>query len=277
VGEECFGGLVKGRGGFRFRRAKKGYGFSAVAAFTDNGLKRDFSEKGDFDTLAFALGPALAEEVVAFAVVAFEVRHVLDQAENGNVDLGKHRDGLAGVDHGDFLRGGDDDCAIERDCLDNGELNVTGARWEVEDEDIEFSPSDLLEELLGVSIGEGTADDDRGVVAEEEAHRHEFEAVGFDGNDAILTVGIGRLVRNSEHQGNGGTVKITVEKADFEALLQECDGEVAGDSGLSDAAFAGADGNDAFDARDGGRFAGSRTGGRGILNVDFNTNFFAPS
>ena len=107
----------------------------------------------------------------------------------GHVDLGEHGGGLAGIDEGDFLRGGDDDGAVERDGLDDGELDVAGAGRQVEDQVVEVAPGDLAEELLGVAGGERAADDDRRVVVEQESHRHELDAVGFDRDDVVVLVG----------------------------------------------------------------------------------------
>lgn len=120
----------------------------------------DLSEEGDAHGGGFADAAAIAEEVVAFAGIALEPGHVFDESEDGDVDFGEHGDGFACVDEGDFLRSGDDDGSIDGDGLDDGELDVAGAGWEVEDEVVEVFPSDLAEELLGVACGHGAADDD---------------------------------------------------------------------------------------------------------------------
>jgi len=255
--------------------ADKGHGFSAVAAFPDDGFEGDLSEEGDLDAVAFLLRASLTEEVIAFAVVAFKVGHIFDEAEDGDVHFGKHGDGLASIDHGDFLGSGDDKGAIEGDGLDEGQLDVAGAGREVEDEDVELAPGDLLEELLGVAIGERATNDDGGIVTEEKSHRHEFESVGFDGNDAVLGVGVGLLVGDAEHEGNGRAIEVAIEKADLEALLGECDGEVAGDGGLAHAAFSGADGDDAFDSREGSGAGGGFAAGGWVLDVNFDADLAA--
>ena len=73
----------------------------------------------------------------------------------GTLTLANMEMALRASDEGDFLGGGDDDGAVEGEGLDDGELDVSGAGGEVEDEDVEFSPGDLVEELLGVAGGEG--------------------------------------------------------------------------------------------------------------------------
>jgi hypothetical protein len=57
-----------------------------------------------------AFGSALEKNVdLPVSVRAVEVGHVLDDAEDLDVDLVKHLDGLAGVLQGDVGGGGDDD------------------------------------------------------------------------------------------------------------------------------------------------------------------------
>ena len=72
--------------------------------------------------------------------------------------------------------------------------------------------------------------------------------------------------------GHRRTVEIAIAEADFEALFGEGEGEVGGDGGLSDAAFAGGDGDDFFDAGD-GLFAGDSAGGVGCARRVFDADF----
>lgn len=135
-------------------------GISSVAGFARFGLKRNFAQKRDVEALRFFFSAVFSEKVIALAVVAVEVSHVFDEAKNRDVDFGKHGGRFACIDERHFLRRGDDDGAVEGDGLDDGELDVAGARWEVKDEDIEFTPSDLAQKLLGVTVGERAAHDD---------------------------------------------------------------------------------------------------------------------
>lgn len=107
-------------------------------------------------------------------MIALEIGHIFDEAEDRDVHFSKHRDRFSGVDHGDFLRGGDDDSAVEIDSLNDGELDITGAGWEVENEDVQLAPCDLHQKLLGVAVGEGATDDDGGIITEKKAHGHEL-------------------------------------------------------------------------------------------------------
>jgi len=162
--EESFGSVVESGAGFTFGFWPEGDRVAFVAGFAGGGIDGDLGEKGDVLFFSFSNAAASSKDVVAFSRVAFEVGHVFNEAEDVDVDFGEHGDGFAGVDEGDFLGGGDDDGAVEGDLLNNGELDVSSARREVEDEDIQFSPSDLVEELLSVAGGKGATNDNRGTV-----------------------------------------------------------------------------------------------------------------
>lgn len=95
-------------------------------------------------------------------MVALEPRHVFDESQDRDVHFGKHGDSFASIDEGDFLGSCDDDGPGEGDALDDGELDVTRSWGEVEHENVEFTPSDLFEKLLGVAIGKRAAHDDWG-------------------------------------------------------------------------------------------------------------------
>lgn len=228
--EGSAGGVARGRG--------EGDGAAFIATFTNGEFDRNLGEEGDTEAFRFMLAAAFAENVVDVAIVrADEVAHVFNEAQNGDVDFGEHGSGLAGIDEGNFLRGGDDDGAVERDGLNNGELDIAGAGREIEDEVVEVIPSDLAEELLGVAGGDGTADDDGSVIAEEEAHGDELEAVVFDRDD-LLGLVLHGVLRCSHHESDGGTVEVAVAKADAGTGLGKGDGEIGGDSAFADTTLA---------------------------------------
>ena len=60
------------------------------------------------------LAAAVAEDLVALAVVADEIAHVLDDAQHRHAHLAEHLQPLAGVDQADVLRRRDDDGPGER-------------------------------------------------------------------------------------------------------------------------------------------------------------------
>ena len=78
---------------------------------------------------------ALAEYVVLFlAVVANEIGHVFDDAQDWDVDFFEHQDPAGDVDERERVRGGDDDGAVEGGLLDEGELDVAGTGWHIDQE-----------------------------------------------------------------------------------------------------------------------------------------------
>ena len=114
--------------------AKRSGRFSSVAS--DANLRIDFNltEKRDIEYLGHMLAFAVAEHVdVALAVRAGEVAHVFDHAENFDVHLAEHLDGLAHVRERDHRRRGDDNRAADRHALDQAELHVACAGRQIRD------------------------------------------------------------------------------------------------------------------------------------------------
>ena len=60
------------------------------------------------------------------------------------------------------------------------------------------------------------------------------------------------LLGRAHHERDVGAVDVGVDEADALAELRERDGEVDGEGGFADAAFAGTDGDDGFDSGKGG-------------------------
>src|SRR5439155_26642402 len=80
-----------------------------------------------------------------------EVAHIFDQAKDGHVYFLEHGCRLARIDERDLLRRGHDNRAYQRNSLDNGELNITGARWQIEHKHVEFASFNLTQQLLRVT------------------------------------------------------------------------------------------------------------------------------
>ena len=89
----------------------------------------------------------MAEDLVALAVVADEVAHVLDDAEHRHAHLAEHLQPLAGVDQADVLRRRDDDGAGQRGRLRQRQLGVAGAGRQVDDQVIELAPVESGQEM----------------------------------------------------------------------------------------------------------------------------------
>ena len=105
---------------------------------------------------------------------ALVVAHVLDDAEDRNLDLLEHRDALDDIDDRDLLRRGHHHRARDRDQLRQRELDVAGARRQVADEVVEVAPVDVAEELLEQAVDHRAAPHDRLVLVDEEADRDDL-------------------------------------------------------------------------------------------------------
>ena len=80
----------------------------------------------------------------------------------------------------------------------------------------------------------------------------QFHAVFLDGTDEVATVfldSVGAFVFDIKHLGHRRTEDVGVEKSHTIAETGEGDGEIGRDGRFPDASFAGADGDDVFDAR----------------------------
>ena len=133
--------------------------------------------------------------------------------------------------------------------------NVAGAGREIDEEDVELAPFDLLQELADDLVEHGATHDERLVAGGDESDGDDFDAVREVGLDLIVGEDAG-LLRGAHHEGNVGPVDVRVDESGAIAELGEGDGEIDGEGGFADAAFAGADGDDGFDS-------GKRGGGRG--------------
>src|SRR5206468_1741808 len=150
------------------------------AAFADFGEDRDFAQETDVLTLGFGATTAVAEDFNALAAGGGEVAHVFDDAKDGNVHLLEHGDAFANDAKRGFLGRGDDDATVEWDGLAQGELGITGAGREINEQIIELAPFDGTEELLNGFHDHGAAPDDRLIAFDEETDAHDFHAVVFE-------------------------------------------------------------------------------------------------
>ncbi len=184
----------------------------------------------------------------SLAVRAFQVAHVLHQAEDGHAHLLEHVNGFARVFQRDFRRRGDDHGAGERRGLNERELHVAGSGRQIDNQIIELAPIDAAQELLNHAVQHGPAPDQRLVAGIQEAHGHDAHAVFFERLDALAD-GV-RLGADAHHERHVGTVDIGVEQAHFVAQARQRDGQIHRNGGFSDAAFARSDGDQILDAGD---------------------------
>src|SRR5579859_2059141 len=218
-------------------------GFAGVPADADARIDFDFAEDGNAVGDGGFCAFAVAENIDGLvAMRASEGAHVLDDAEDFDIDLAKHFDGFAHVGKSDGGRRGDDDRARDSDGLNEGELHVAGAGREVDDEVIELAPLDTPQELRDDAVQHGAAPDHGLVAGIQQAHGDHFHAGDLDGDDAFFRGGLG-LLEGAEHDGDVGAVDVGVHEADFVAELHESEREIDGYRGFADAAFSAGDGD----------------------------------
>ncbi len=174
--------------------------------------------------------------------------HVLDDADDGDADLLEHLEALARVEQRDVLRRGDDDRTRDRHLLRQRELDVAGARRQVDHEIVELAPVGLAQQLLERAGDHRAAPYHGRFRVDEEADRHRLYAVAFERLHAFSVPGLG-LGRDAEHLRLRRTIDIGIENADAGAFGSERESQVGRGGGLADAALAGRDGDDVLDAR----------------------------
>jgi len=185
----------------------------------------DFAEEGNGGLGGELAAAAVTEDLIALAVVADEIAHVLDDAQDRHLHLAEHLHALARVDQADLLWLGHDDSAVDGDVLRKGQMGVAGAGRHVDDQIIERRPVEAHHELLEVLVDHWPAQDQRLLRLDEEAHRQQLDAVGDKRQLGRLLID---LAGNAHHQRNARSVDVGIEQADGVALSMERQGEVGG-------------------------------------------------
>ena len=175
--------------------------------------------------------------------------HVLDNAENRNVDLLEHLEALARVHQRDVLRRGDDHRTGDRHALRQRQLNVASAGRQVDDEVIDFFPLRFVEQLFERLRDHRAAPDHRCFDVDHETDRQRLHAVAFHRLDALAVLRL-RLAVDAEHRRLRRPVDVRVQHANVGAFRGERKGEIGGGGGLAHAALARGDGDDVLHARE---------------------------
>ena len=211
-----------------------------VADLAEADVQRDLAQERHAELLGLAAGAAAAEEVDALvaraarrglaprgpprpgAAAVLEVRlhveeaHVLDHPQDRHLELAEHRQRADGVQQRHLLRRADDHGARQRQGLGEGQGDVAGAGGQVDDEVVELAPFDLVEELLHDPVEHRPAHDDGALGLEQEAHRHELQAVGLDRLDPVA---LGhRPAGGADEVGDRRAVDVGVHQADRRAV-----------------------------------------------------------
>lgn len=222
------------------------------------GVHRHGAQKRHVELVRHGPATARPKDIRALSTVrAHKAAHVLHDTQHANARLGAEVELLAHIRRGHRLRrrhhhrAGDllgGRVPLER--LGEGDVLVRGAGGCVDEEVVDVGPQHVLEELPDHGRLLGPAPDD-GVAArgEEKAEGHGMQAAGAagrggrldeDGRPAAGDLGhLGGL--DGEHARDGRAGQVDVEDADRVAGEGEGEGELRGNGGLSDAAFAGED------------------------------------
>ena len=129
----------------------------------------------------------------------------------------------------DRLRRRDDQELRLRQQLRERHRHVAGARRQVDEQEVELAPVDVLEELRERLVEHRPAPDDGGVLLDEEADRHDLHAVVLERQD----LAVGRDLRapaDVEHARDRVAPDVGVEDADLLALGRERRRQVGGDA-----------------------------------------------
>ena len=153
------------------------------------------------------------------------------------------------VGEGHGLGRRDDDGAFHRNVVHQGDVDVAGARRQVDQEVVQRSPLHLQDHLLEGAAGHRPAPDERLARLGEIADGHPLDAVFLDGDEEFLALflaglGLGLKLFRPGHDGHGRAVDVGVGEAHAVTQAREGDGEVHRDGGLAHAALAGGDGDD---------------------------------
>mmetsp|Transcript_28967 Transcript_28967/g.55477 ORF Transcript_28967/g.55477 Transcript_28967/m.55477 type:complete len:221 (+) Transcript_28967:990-1652(+) len=192
----------------------------------------------------------MAEHMLLVPAVGADMRaHILDHADDRDVQLVEHVDPFAGVDQGHILRGRDDNRSIHGCLLRQRHLHVTRARRKVHDQHIQRAPLHLRHHLLQRAHQHRTTPDHRLILVRHQADGHHRDAVVAHRQDR-LAVRRGRTTGHPEHSRLRWAVNVRIQKADAPPLLRQCAGDVGRYGGFAYAALARRNRQNAVNARD---------------------------
>lgn len=110
---------------------------------------------------------------------ADQVAHVLHNAHNRDVHQFRHLAGFFYNHRNQVLRGGDNDDAVYRQRLKDGQRNIAGSRRHVDEHIVHSAPDNIAPELFDGAGDDRASPDDRVVgVLQQEVDRHDLGALG---------------------------------------------------------------------------------------------------
>lgn len=187
--------------------------------------------------------------IVMPAFSALIIGHIFDDAQDPYPKVLEHLYALDDIDEGKTLRGGNDDCSVEFQFLTETQLYITSSGGHVHDEEVQFTPVCLVDELGDDGGDDGSTHD--GWLLPHESERHALNAFVVNGLDFLLVclMRLQGLPLPVQESGQRGTVDIGVEDAHFKPLNFKCGCKVDSDCTLTDSSFAAGDGDDLLDAQ----------------------------
>jgi len=209
---------------------------AVVAAGAQLGDERHLAEQRYFELIGELLATTFAEQAIRRVVVAGEPRHVLDHADDLQVDLAGHVRGALRDLLRRRLRRRDDHDLGARQELRHRQRDVAGAGRHVDDEEVGIAPVDVGEELLERLVQHRAPPHDRLIFPRKEAHRDQRDPVGLGRDDHV--VDDGRRTVDAEHAWHREAPDVGVDRRNPMPALCEGNREIGGDRRLPDATLA---------------------------------------
>ena len=181
-------------------------------------------------------------------MAADKIAHVLDEAEQRDVDFLKHHHALPHIVKRDFLGRRDRHRPTQGHELREGELGISRSWRKVNEQVVQFAPVHVSEELLDGCVNHGASPDDSRLLRNKIPHRDDLDPVALGRLD--LPIFLLGWCRNPHHHGNVGPVHVGIHQADFCSGEAERHRKIDSHGRFPDPAFAAADRDHVFDVRD---------------------------
>ncbi len=154
------------------------FNFAGVNRLCDFGVHWEFAEDFEIEIFGDIIDFACAKEVDLLAAVrAFDIAHVFNDAQDFDVHLVCHLDSFFNYHRHEFLRGSDDDYAVQLDGLKHRERHVARSRRHIHKHIVHVIPHDVRPELFDHAGNDRAAPNDRiRLVVEEKVGGHNFHA-----------------------------------------------------------------------------------------------------
>ena len=187
--------------------------------------------------------------MTGMTVGTFEIAHVFDEAEDGDVHDFRHLQGLFD-DHGDeLLRRRDDEDAVDRQGLEYCQGDVARSRRHVDEHVVDIAPDDVGPELFyGAGNDRSAPYDGSRRVFQEYVHGHDFNARFCFYRENAVGVSCSPFCQ-AEGLRDGRAGDVGVEDSRLKAAALHLYGHEGRDEGFTYAAFAADDGDDVFYVR----------------------------